>query len=90
MINYIINKLRDYLNKDIGIILNLDNCNIFNTGKHIVVKIPHKSFEKYKCNIVSAGRTRYRLNNGRLAPKGQRDCSFKPGQKGFLVSKIKN
>jgi hypothetical protein len=53
----IIDKLRNYLNKDIGIIMNVDNSEIRNEGGYITIKIPLKSFLKYGSDIINESNT---------------------------------
>lgn len=44
--------LRNWLNKDYGVILNCDNCEISNGNKFVTIKIPKESlFDKFS-NVV--------------------------------------
>ena len=87
IINNLINKLRSYLNKDVGIIVNLDGCLLENTGKMVILKIPFKSFEKYGLNIINESETTRHVlkNETTLIGKSQLELSKKGG---FIIKEI--
>lgn len=61
------NKLRSYLCKDVGFIMNTDNGIIKNDGKNLTIIIPLKSFEKYGYNIINESETTiHKRTNGEI------------------------
>ena len=56
------NILRTYLNKDIGLILNLSNCTFKNDGENVHIIIPIKELDKFGGKIESHSETSHFWN----------------------------